>query len=323
MRAAVCERYGPPEVVSIREVPAPEPGDGEVLIRATATTVNSGDARMRAMNVPTGLGWIVRLRSGLTKPRQPVLGFEVAGRVESVGSAVTQVEPGDRVIGSRGFAFGCHAEKVVVAGDGVVARIPDGLPDEEAVALCFGGATAQWFFQKGQLAKGETVLVNGASGAVGTMAVQLAKHAGAEVTGVCSGDHADLVRSLGADHVVDYNSEDFTRAGRRYDVVMDTHGNAPYSRIKGSLAEGGRFLMVVGNLGQMVAASWQKPTIGGTYSSAFLRESYGSLLDLAAKGEVKAVIDSVRPFDEIVEAYRRVDGGHKAGSVVLTHDQSD
>lgn len=323
MRAAVVERYGPPEVVTIQDVPAPEPGDGDVLIRSAVSTVNSGDARLRAMRVPFGVGWMVRLRSGLTKPRQPIGGFEVAGTVEAVGSAVKGFEPGDRVVASRGFKFGCHAEQVVVAGDGAIAKIPDGVTDQDAAALLFGGATALWFFEKGKLAAGESVLINGASGAVGTMAVQLAKHSGAEVTAVCSGANADLVRSLGADHVVDYTKEDFTGDGRRWDVIMDNHGNAPYARVKGSLNEGGRFLMVIGNLWQMVSAAWQKPTIGGTYDDKeFLADAYARLLALADQGELKAVIDSVLPLEQIADAYRRVDGGHKVGSVVLTFDQA-
>ena len=200
----------------------------------------------------------------MTGPKQPVLGFDTAGQVEAVGSAVTRFRPGDRVLASRGFDFGCHADRVVVGEQGAIAPIPDGLTSQDAVALSFGGTTARYFFERGRLAAGESVLINGASGAVGTMAVQLAKHLGAEVTGVCSGANAELVASLGADHVIDHTAEDFTRNGRRYDVIMDNHGNAPYSRVKGSLAPGGRFLMVVGDLWQMIAASRQKAVIGGT-----------------------------------------------------------
>jgi NADPH:quinone reductase-like Zn-dependent oxidoreductase len=170
----------------------------------------------------------------------------------------------------------------------------------------------------GKLAAGETILINGASGAVGTMAVQIAKHTGAEVTAVCSGANADLVRGLGADHVIDYTAEDFTRNGRRYDVIMDNHGNAPYSRVKGSLAPGGRLLQVIGDLRQMIAGMWQKAVVGGT--TPIRAEDYRTLLALAAQGELKPVIDSTLPFAQIVEAYRRVDSGHKIGSVVLTFD---
>src|SRR5512132_2356834 len=264
MKAAVCERYGPPEVVQIREVPTPVPADGEVLVKAFATTVNSGDARVRALRVPRGLRLPMRLRLGLTKPKNSILGFEMAGQVEAVGKAVTRFQPGDRVVASRGFDFGCHAEHVTVAEQGAMARIPESLSYQDAVALCFGGTTSLHFFQLGKLAPGETVLINGASGAVGTMAVQLAKHLGTEVTAVCSGANADLVRGLGADHVIDYTTDDFTRNGQRYDVIMDNQGNAPYARVKGSLKPGGRFLMIVGDLWQMLAASRQKAVISGS-----------------------------------------------------------
>lgn len=319
MRAAVVERYGPPEVVQITDVPTPVPGDDEVLVEAFATTVNSGDARVRALRVPRGVGPLMRLRLGFSGPRQRISGFETAGRIEAVGSAVTAFRPGDRVVASRGFRFGCHAEYVAVAADGVLAHIPDTLDYGEAISLCFGGATALIFLRLGKLVPGETLLVNGASGAVGTMAVQLAAHLGAEVTAVCSGPNAELVKGLGADHVVDYTAEDFTRNGRRYDVIMDTHGSAPYARVRGSLEPGGRFLMVVGDLWQMVAASFQKPVVGG--SPAVTAEHYRTLMSLAEAGELTPVIDTVLPFDRIVEAHRRVDGGHKVGSVVLTFDR--
>ena len=325
MKAAVCGRYGPPEVVQISEVPTPVPADGEVLIRAHATTVNSGDARIRAARFPRGLGPLVRLRLGLTKPRQAVLGFEMAGEVEAVGSAVTGVQPGDRVVASRGFGFGCHAEYLTVAEQGgSIAPIPDAMSYEDAVSLCFGGSTALYFFRQAELAEGETVLVNGASGGVGTMAVQLARHFGAEVTAVCSDANASLVEDLGADRVIDYATDDFTRDGRRYDVIMDTHGNAPYGRIKGSLRPGGRFLMVVGGLWSMISGSWQKATIGGTQNDpAALADDYRTLMSLAERGELRPVIDAVLPFEQVVEAHRRVDSGHKVGSVVLTFDRDE
>jgi NADPH:quinone reductase-like Zn-dependent oxidoreductase len=316
MKAAVCERYGPPEVVRIKEVPTPVAALGEVLVRATATTVNSGDARLRAMRVPRGLGLPARLANGITKPRQPVFGFDVAGVVEAVGDDVTAFRPGARVLASRGFGLRCHAELVAVDQNGAIAEIPDELSDDDAVSLCFGGTTALTFFREGKLSAGETVLINGASGAVGTMAVQLAKHLGADVTAVCSAANGDLVRGLGADQVIDYAAEDFTRRGRNYDVIMDTHGNAPYSRIKGSLKPGGRFLMVIGDLPQMIAARVRKAVVGGT--PPFDADDFRTLLSLAAGGELKPVIDSVRPFEQIVEAHRRVDGGHKVGSVVLS-----
>lgn len=317
MKAAVCTAYGPPEVVQIQEVPTPTPGDGEVLVKAAATSVNSGDARLRALNVPRGMRVPARLRMGLTKLRQPILGFEMAGRVDAVGPGVSGLQPGERVVVSRGFRFGCHAEFAVVSAQGSVVKVPEQLGDQDAVALCFGGSTALYFLGRGKLAAGESVLINGASGAVGTMAVQLAKHAGAGVTAVCSAANADLVRSLGADHLIDYNAEDFTRNGQRYDVVMDTHGNAPYKRIKNSLKPDGRFLMVVGDLVETLAASRQKATISGTPNDDAIARSYRTLMGLAGQGAIKPVIDTVLPFTQIVDAHRRVDSGHKVGSLVL------
>jgi NADPH:quinone reductase-like Zn-dependent oxidoreductase len=232
--------------------------------------------------------------------------------------AVTRFKPGDRVVASRGFDFGAHAEHMTVPEQGAIATIPDNLSYQDAIALCFGGATALSFFERSKLAAGETLLINGASGAVGAMAVQLAKHRGAEVTAVCSAANAELVGSLGADHVIDYAAEDFTRNGQRYDVIMDNHGNAPYSRIKGSLKPGGRFLMVVGDLWPMIAGAWQKATIGG--SRAVTADDYQTLMSLVESGRLMPVIDTVLAFEQIVEAHRRVDGGHKVGTIVLTFD---
>jgi len=323
VKAAVCERYGPPEVVQIRDVPKPVAADGEVLVKAYVTTVNSGDARVRALRVPRGLRPLMRMSLGVTKPRKSVLGFEMAGDVEAVGRRVTHFQPGDRVVASRGFDFGCHAEHMTVAEQGAIASVPDNLSYQDAVALCFGGTTALNFFRLGKLTAGEAVLINGASGAVGTMAVQLAKHLGAEVTAVCSGANGDLVRGLGADNVIDYTTEDFTRNGQLYDVIMDNHGNAPYARVKGSLRPGGRFLMIIGDLWQMLAASWQKATISGSKNdSSITADSYRTLMSLAERGLLKPVIDSVLPFAQIVEAHRRVDSDHKVGSVVLRFGQA-
>lgn len=321
MKAAVCERYGPPEVVQIKDVPMPVPKAGELLVESRAATVNSGDARLRALRVPRGMSALVRVTMGVTKPRRPVLGFEAAGRVTEVASGVTDFQPGDRVVASRGFRFGCHAEYITVAEHGQVARIHDNVGFDEAVSLCFGGSTVLHFFERARLAAGDSILINGASGAVGTVAVQLARHRGAEVTAVCSGANAEIVRDLGADRVIDYATEDFTQNGHRYDVVMDAHGNAPYSRVKDSLKPGGRFVMVVGDLFQTIASMWQPATIGGT--GKVTGETYRTLMSLAEQRSLRPVIDTVLPFEQIVEAYRRVDGGHKVGSIVLTFGNGD
>jgi len=323
MKAAVIERYGPPEVVRIVEIPKPVPADNEVLVRVRATTVNSGDARVRAMRVPRGVGLLARLQLGVSRPKQPVPGFEAAGTIEAVGKDVTRFKPGERVVASRGFGFGCHAEYITVAEDGALAAIPEGTSDAEAVALLFGGITSLVFFRLGDVKPGETVLINGASGAVGVLAVQIARHLGATVTGVCSAANAELVRSLGADRVIDYAKTDFATSGETWDVIMENVGNAPFSRVEGALKPGGRYLMVIGDLFQMIGGMFNKRVIapaGGSDEDAVNAENFAELMRLAAAGTIRPVIDSTYPFGEIVEAHRRVDTGHKAGSVVVLLD---
>jgi NADPH:quinone reductase-like Zn-dependent oxidoreductase len=324
VRAAVVDRYGPPEVVTLREVAKPVPGEDEVLVRARATTVNSGDARVRGIHVPGGpaFAFLMRLSLGFNAPKQPIGGFEMAGEVEAVGRNVAAFKPGDRVVGSHGFKFGLHQEQATFGKDDALAHIPDGVSYEDAVAVMFGGTTAEMFFRKCGLKAGDTILINGASGAVGTMAVQLAKYLGAEVTSVCGAANANLVRSLGADEVIVHTEEDFTRNGKTYDFIMDNHGNAPFSRVKGSLKPGGKHLLVIfERLGTFVSAKWNRQVIEvNEADNAFNSEVYVHLLDLTASGAIGAVIDSTFSFEDIAEAHRRVDSGHKVGSVVVTFD---
>jgi NADPH:quinone reductase-like Zn-dependent oxidoreductase len=254
---------------------------------------------------------------GVRGPRRRILGFYAAGEVAAVGAEVTRFKPGDRVVGSHGFKFGCHAEYVVVAEDGLIAKIPDNLGYPEAVGLCFGGVTALYFFRLGKLGRGEKILINGAAGAVGSMAVQLAKQMGDEVTGVCSGPNVKVVKSLGADEVVDYTLEDFTHRAERYDLIMDTHGNTPYSKVKRVLKPGGRFLMVIGDLAQMVAGARHRNVIAGSENDNGMHlKSLVRLMNLAEAGQIRSV-GATMPFHKIVEAYRLVDSGHKIGNVVL------
>ena len=319
MRAAVIDRYGPPEVVQILDVPEPDCGAEDILVRITATTVNSGDARVRGLRVPRGMTLMMRLSLGWNGPKQRIAGFEAAGVVEQVGARVTRFKAGDRVVGSHGFKFGLHAEYATFTEADALVKIPEGVSDEDAVSILFGGSTARAFFEKGALKRGERLLINGASGAVGVFAVQLAKHAGAEVTAVCSAKNEGLVRSLGADHVIAYDREDFTRNGRTYDVVMDNHGNAPFARVKHMLAPGGRFLMVIGDLFQMMQGKFNKQVVDSpAETDAVNAQAYETLIDLLAKGIIRPVVDHVYPFDEIVAAHRRVDSGHKVGTVVVS-----
>jgi NADPH:quinone reductase-like Zn-dependent oxidoreductase len=322
MRAAVCERYGPPEVVKVKELPKPVPGDNEVLIRSHASTVDIADVRIRAMRVPRGFGLPARLSMGLFKPKQPIFGMVLAGEIEAVGKDVTRFKVGDKVFGTSGFDFGCHAEYRALPESGALAPMPEGLSYGEAAALCFGAITAITFFRCGKLLKGERLLVNGASGAVGTAAVQIAKHhIGAEVIGVCSGGNAEFVRSLGADEVIDYTKQDFTKGGETYDAIMDMVGNAPFSRVKHLLGADGRVFMVIGNLWQMIQAGSNKRIINGEEdggAKTLTADVIRSIAEMAEKGVLKPVIDRTYPLEEIAAAHAHVDGGHKRGNVVLT-----
>jgi len=321
MKAIVYERYGPPEVLELKEVAKPTPKDNEVLIKTYATTVTTGDWRVRSLNVPVGFGLIGRLVLGVSRPRQPILGTELAGEIESVGKDVNKFKVGDQVFAFSGTGMGCHAEYKCMPEDGAVALKPANLTYDEAAAISFGGTTALNFFRRGRLQSGEKVLINGASGGVGTAAVQLAKHFGADVTGVCSTANVELVRSLGANHVIDYTKEDFTRNGETYDVIVDIAGTAPFSRSKGSLKERGRLLLVLGGLPDMLQIPWismtsSKRVIAGP--AAERAEDLRFLAKLADTGEFKPVISRRYPFEQIAEAHRYVDTGHKKGNVVIT-----
>lgn len=320
MKAIVYDRYGPPEVLRIGEVPKPVPKDNEVLIKIRATTVTSGDWRLRSLNVPVGFKLISRLIFGIRRPKQPILGTELAGIVEAMGKDVTAFKVGNPVFAFSGAHMGCYAEYKCIREDGPVAIKPTDLTFEEAAALSFGGTTALHFLRKAKLQSGQKVLINGASGGVGTAMVQLAKHFGAEVTGVCSGANVDMVKSLGADRVIDYTREDFTKSGEPYDVIVDTAGTAPYSRSRKSLRAGGRLVLVLSGLPDILRIPWvsltsNKKVIAGP--AAEKPEDVRLLSELAEAGRFTPVIDRRYSFERIVEAHRYVDAGHKKGNVVI------
>lgn len=326
MKAVVCERYGPPEVLHLKEVEKPTPRNNEILIKIHATTVTSGDWRVRSLNVPFGFKLIMRLMFGISRPKQPILGTELAGVIESVGKDVSKFKVGDLVFALSDATMGCHAEYKCMPENGAIALKPTNVTYEEAAALSFGGMTALHFFQRAKLQRGECVLINGASGAVGTAAVQLARHSGANVTGVCSTANVDLVASLGAGHVIDYTKEDFTQNGKTYDIIVDTVGTAPFSRSKASLKEGGRLLMVLAGLPDMLKIPWasmtsSKKVIAGP--AAARAEDLRFIAKLAEAGEFKPVIDRRYPFEKIVEAHRYVDTGRKKGNVVIAFAHDD
>lgn len=322
MLAAICDRYGPPDTVEIREVPTPSPKETEVLIRVRVTTVNSGDSRVRSFNLPRGFGLIGRLALGLSGPRQPILGTEASGDVVAVGEKVSRFAVGDRVFAFPGARMGAHAEFVCIRETGAIVHIPEALSYEQGAALSFGGTTVLDFFRRASLKPGDHILINGASGAVGTAAIQIAKAQGARVTAVCSGTNGTLVRSLGADHVVDYTRTDFAATGERYDVIMDAVGDLTVEHAKPALADGGRLLLLVADLPTLLLLPWVALTerrikvIAGPVKER--ADDLVTLAKLAAEGRYQPVIDRTYPFANIVDAYRYVDSGRKRGSVLLS-----
>lgn len=321
MKAAVYSKYGPPSVVTLADVPKPCPTERQVLIRVHATTVTSGDWRARSLELPAGFGILGRLVFGILKPRQPVLGTEFAGVIDSVGRSVTRFRPGDEVFAFTGARFGSHAEYCAMAEDGLIALKPANLSFDEAASLSFGSATALPFLRRAKLKAGEKVLVVGASGAVGTAAVQIARHFGADVTGVTSTPNLGLVRSLGANPVIDYTQVDFAATGETWDVILDTTGTAPFARCAKVLKPGGRLVVVQGSFAQMLGIGAPSKASGKHVimrAAPATPEDLRYIAEMASSGELKPVIDRIYPLEDAAKAHTYVDTGRKRGSVVLT-----
>lgn len=323
MRAVVVPRYGSPDVLDFREVPTPVPGPREVRVRVLATTVTAADWRVRSAEVPKGFGLFVPLALGIGGPRQKILGTELAGVVDAVGAEVKRFAVGDPVVAFPGGAMGAHAEFVCLPENGRIVPKPANLTFEEASSVLFGGTTALDYLGRGRVTSGTRVLVNGASGGVGTSVVQLAKHLGAHVVGVCSAKNAVFVTSLGADEVIDYASSDFAASGARYDVIVDAVGNVPMARAKAALTDDGRLLAVAGALPVLLAAPWvaltsRRRIIAGPASEN--PSTVAEVMRLAAEGRIKPVIEERFPFERIADAHRLVDSGRKRGAVVVTLD---
>jgi NADPH:quinone reductase-like Zn-dependent oxidoreductase len=323
MKAVVYDTYGPPEVLRLEEVERPVPKEDEVLIKVRATTVNRSDAHTRDANRRSGLAatLVSRLVSGLRRPRQRILGREFAGEVEAVGAAVSEFAVGDRVFGLSGLTFGAHAEFMCMRESARIARMPAGMSFEEAAPICDGALNALMCLKQADLRKGRTILIYGASGAIGTAGVQLARYFGADITAVCSTKNLELVRSLGADRVIDYTQDDFTKNGQTYNVIFDAVGKLSFRRCRGSLEPGGIYLPTDGPANLMWAL-W--PSRKGAKRVVFQipprqpKKDVLFLKELIEAGKFRPVIDRRYPLEDVIEATRYVETEQKTGNVVLT-----
>jgi NADPH:quinone reductase-like Zn-dependent oxidoreductase len=323
MKAVLHTAYGPPGELQLKEVEKPVPNDDQVLVRIHATTVTSSDCNVR--NLTFAPNWSLlpmRMQFGLRKPKIERLGIDLAGEVEAVGKGVSRFKPGDPVFGRPDPALGTHAEYICIAEQGVLAMKPAKLTWEEAACLPLAANTALYFIRDlGNIQTGQRVLINGASGGIGTFAVQLAKYYGAHVTGVCSTSNVEMVKSLGADRVIDYTQEDFAKGGATYDVVLDAVGKSSYSRCKNALKSDGLYLATLPTIAIVFQTIWTSMVGGKRVKFGDARgkaENLRFLGDLADAGKLRAVIDRRYPLEQIVEAFRYVERGHKKGNVVIT-----
>jgi NADPH:quinone reductase-like Zn-dependent oxidoreductase len=334
MKAIVYTKFGSPDVLHLADVSKPTPKDNEVLIRNHATTVNFGDLMARNFKAISPrrfnmifLFWLIgKISFGINRPRTTILGNEFAGEVEAVGSAVTRFKQGERVFGCRGQSMGAYAEYICMPENGVVAVIPANMSYEEAAVIPYGATMAIHFLRKVCLKPGQKVLINGASGGIGSAAVQIAKQFGAEVTGVCGAPRLDYVKSLGADHVIDYTTEDFTQNGNTYDLIFDILGKCSYTRCESSLNQNGILLYASFKMKELQQMLWT--SLSGNSKRVVCAIAPGSLEDLISvqelmeAGKVKASIDRCFPMEEAAQAHRYVEEGHKRGNVVITVDHN-
>ncbi len=322
MKAIVWTKYGPPNVLELREVEKPAPKDNEVLIKIYATTVTAGDCEMRSLKFPIYLGLPMRLWIGFRKPRGTTIpGTELAGEIEAAGKDVKLFREGDQVFGSAGLAFGANAEYICLPEEEALAIKPANMSYEEAAAVPFGGRDALHFLRLGNIQNGQRILINGAGGSIGTFAVQLARNFGAEVTAVDSTGKLEMLRAIGANQVVDYTQEDFTQSGEIYDVIFDVVGTISFSRSERSIKQNGTYLLANPLGSQIVRGPWTRMTSSKKVIMETASPTTEDLItprELIEAEKIKSVIDRRYPLEEIVEAHRYVETGHKKGNVVIT-----
>ena len=326
MKAIVCPKYGPPEVLQYQDVETPTPKANEVRIKIHTATVTAGDCELRGFYIAKWIRIPMGIYMGFRKPKTPILGMELAGEVDAIGKDVNNFKVGDRIFGTPGMNFGAYAQYTCFGSNECITTIPDEVSYEDAVTIPVGGANGLHFVRKSNIQAGEKVLLNGAGGSIGTYAIQLAKSLGAEITAVDSAEKLDMLKTIGADHVIDYRTEDFTQNGVQYDVIIDIVGKSDYSNSLKSLKKNGRYIL--GN-----------PTLNGMFRSMFtnrmsdkkviwaladnLVENLDYLKSLLAKGELKAVIDKRYPLEEVPTAHHYVEEGHKAGHLVINIEHQD
>jgi len=323
MKAVLHTSYGPPDELQLAEINKPVPEKNEILIKIQAASVTSSDCNIRNLTfVPKYLHLPMKMEFGFKKPKNKILGFDLSGDVEAVGSDVTRLKVGDQIFGTTEPFYGAHAEYVCLPEDAVLSHKPANMNYEEAATIPVIGNTALHFIRDmGNVQAGDKLLINGASGGIGTFAVQIAKHFGAEVTGVCSTSNLELVRSLGADQVIDYTEEDFTKNGQTYDVIFDAVGKSSFSRCKGSLKENGLYLHTLPKFSVFLSILWTSIRAGKKAKmegAPALLENLLYLKELIEAGKLKTIIDKRYPLEQIAEAFRYVEGGHKKGNVVIT-----
>ncbi|HUX94616.1 MAG TPA: NAD(P)-dependent alcohol dehydrogenase [Bacteroidales bacterium] len=322
MKAIVHTKYGPPDELQLKEVEKPIPGDNEVLIKIHATTVTTSDCNVRNFTfVPKSFQFLARIMLGFKKPKIKILGIDLAGEIEAVGKDVKLFKEGDQVFGSPGTKMGAHAEYSCVPEDGALAIKPADMFWEEAAAISLAGNTALFFIRDlAKIQAGQKILIHGASGAIGTYAVQLAKYYGAEVTGVCSAANAEMVKSLGADKVIDYTKEDFTKSAERYDFVFDVVGKTTFSQCKSILKPKGIYLENMLEIKDILRMMWSSITGGKKIKGGVSKENTENLnffIGLIESGKLKPVIDTIYPLERTAEAFQYVEKGHKKGNVVI------